>query len=215
MPRLDSNACPRYSSSVAAEPLSRAGLLRAAFFHYARVLGNGTRAVHEVADALGATPDETVLDFACGCGWFCRAVPGQYLGIDLDRDYIRFARWRWGSPHRRFEAMALEALPERTRFDKSLMASVLHHLPDAEADTVLGRLARIVRRRLVVLDLDPGASRGVQSFLLAHDRGRHVRSVDRQRALLEHHFRVVEQRGFPNTVHTVVHVLFACEPIAA
>jgi len=207
MPRLDSNGSTRYSAIVSA-----GGLLRAGLFHYARLLGNGMRAVREVEAALGATPDESVLDFACGCGWFSRAVPGHYLGIDLDRDYIRFAQWRWGSPRRRFEAMALEALPEDTRFDKSLMASVLHHLSDAEAAAVLGRLARMVRRRLVVLDLDPEASNGVQAFLLAHDRGRHVRPVARQRALLERHFRVVEQRGFPNTPHTVVHVLFACEP---
>ena len=81
MPRLDSNGSARYGAIVSA-----GGLLRAGLFHYARLLGNGMRAVREVEAALGATPDESVLDFACGCGWFpgVQQAPG-------------FGRPRWGS----------------------------------------------------------------------------------------------------------------------
>lgn len=188
-------------------------LLRAGFFYYVRLLLNGYRALREVESALGASPDESVLDLGCGCGGFCLAVPGSYLGIDHDPDYIRFARWRWGSPRRRFETLSLEDLPRDARFDGAVMASVLHHLSDDQAASVLGHLSRIVRRRLVVLDLDPEESRGIQSFLLDHDRGEHVRPAAAQRKILERHFRVVEQRGFRNTTHLGVHTLFACEPM--
>jgi len=190
-----------------------AGRLRAWFFHYVRFLLNGTRALREVEATLAAKPGESVLDLGCGCGWMCRAVPGSYLGIDQDSGYIRFARRHWGSPRRRFETLRLEDLPVDARFDGAVMASVLHHLSDAEANDVLGRLAQVVGRRLVVLDLDPEQSRGIQSFFLALDRGRHIRPAAQQRALLERHFRVVEQRGFRNTTHLGVHTLFACEPV--
>ncbi|HLK12250.1 MAG TPA: class I SAM-dependent methyltransferase [Candidatus Binatia bacterium] len=190
------------------------GLVRSALFHYLRLLGNGYRAIREVEAALAAAPDERVLDFACGCGWFCLAVPGDYVGIDLDAAHIRFARWRWGSPRRRFEALPLDALPPDERFDKAMMVSALHHLSDPEAAAVLSRLVRLVRRRLVVVDLDPDASRGLQSMLLARDRGGFVRPPARQRALLAEHFTVIAQRGFRNTTRTVVHTLFICEPPA-
>ena len=94
------------------------------------------------------------------------------------------------------------------------MASVLHHLSDADASSVLALLARIVRRRLIVLDLDPESANRFQAFLIANDRGHFVRPAARQRAVLEEHFRVVGERRFPNSVRTAVHTLFICEPRA-
>ena len=187
-------------------------LVRGAVFYYGRLLGNGYRAMREVRRALAARPDERVLDLGCGCGGFCLAVPGDYVGIDLDAGYVAFARWRWGSPRRRFVVQELATLDPRDRFDKAMMVSCLHHLSDTAADGVLARLAALVRRRLVVVDLDPGASRGVPSVLVAHDRGQHVRPRDAQRALLERRFAVVDEGSFRNTTRTVVHTLFVCEP---
>ena len=188
------------------------GFLGAGFFYYARLALNGHRALNEVGRALAATSSESVLDTGCGSGWFCQVVPGPYLGIDLESDYLDFARWRWGLSNRRFERMLLEDLPADAQFDKAIMASVLHHLSDDLANTVLGTLARVVRRRLVVLDLDPDASRGIQTFFLNHDRGDHIRSPVRQREILQRHFRVVDQRSFPSSTHLAVHTLFSCEP---
>jgi SAM-dependent methyltransferase len=188
------------------------GFLGASFFYYARLALNGHRALTEVGRALAATSSETVLDTGCGSGWFCQVVPGPYLGIDLESDYLDFARWRWGLSNRRFERMLLEDLPSDAQFDKAIMASVLHHLSDDLANTVLGTLARVVRRRLIVLDLDPDASRGIQTFFLNHDRGEHIRPPARQREILASHFKVVDQRSFPSSTHLAVHTLFTCEP---
>jgi len=188
------------------------GFLGAGFFYYARLALNGHRALNEVGRALAATSSESVLDTGCGTGWFCQVVPGSYLGIDLEADYLDFARWRWGLSNRRFERMLLEDLPTDAQFDKAIMASVLHHLSDDAANTVLGALARVVRRRLVVLDLDPDASRGIQTLFLKHDRGDHIRPPARQREILASHFKVVDQRSFPISTHLAVHTLFTCEP---
>ena len=187
-------------------------LLRGATFHYGRLLGNGHRALREVRAALAATPDERVLDFACGAGGFCLAVPGDYLGIDLDADSVAFARWRWASPRRRFEAIALEDLPDDARFDKAMLVNCVHHLSDDEADAVLGRIARLVRHRVVVVDADLDDSNAFQAFLLAHDRGRHVRRLAGLRAVLARHLVIDEERIFRNTPRTAVQVLFVCRP---
>ena len=194
---------------LAAAPLSAA--LRGGVFHYIRSLINGPRAVREVGAALAATPGERVLDLGCGAGGLSTVVPGEYLGIDLNPGYLAFARWRFGAPHRRFELLELSDLEGRETFDKAIMASVLHHLTDEQALAVLATLARIVRRRLVVLDLDPESANGFQAFLIRHDRGKFPRPKAAQRALLARHFDVVAERRFAVTTRLAVHTLFTCE----
>jgi len=187
-------------------------ILRAAIFYYGRIVLNGNRALHEVAAALRATPSERVLDFACGCGGFCLAVPGRYVGIDLNSNYIGFARWRWRNSRRRFEVIRLEEMPDEERFDAAIMASALHHLSDDVADVILGRLARMVTSRIVVLDHDPESANRLQRVLLDIDRGTYIRPVARQRVLLERHFAVTGQRRVVTTSGSAVHVLFECRP---
>ena len=174
-------------------------VLRGAAFHYVRLLGNGPRAVREVGAALAATAAERVLDLGCGAGGFSTVVPGDYVGIDLNPNYIAFARRRFGNARRRFELCQLADLDGRETFDKAIMASVLHHVSDTEAAAVLALLARIVRTRLVVMDLDPDSANRFQAFLIANDRGRFVRSTAAQRTLLARHFDVVAERRFAVT----------------
>jgi SAM-dependent methyltransferase len=200
------------SVAAAAPPEAPLGAaLRGAAFHYVRMLLNGTRPLREVRAALDAGPDERVLDLGCGAGGFSTVVPGEYVGIDLNPNYVAFARRRFGNPRRRFERRELAELDGRETFDKAIMASVLHHLSDAEADAVLARLARIVRTRLVVMDLDPDAASPLQAFLMAHDRGAFVRPAAAQCAILARHFAVVGERRFALASRLAAHTLFTCE----
>lgn len=201
---------PLRDSTVAAGGVR--GLLRAATFHYGRLLGNGTALGNQVQAALAARPDETVVDVGCGTGGLARCVPGAYLGIDVDPDYVAFARLRFAGAMRRFELVRLEDLPADRRFDKAMVVNCIHHLSDPYLRWMLDRLSRTVRTRVVIADLDPETANPLQAFLLACDRGDHIRPVAMQRALIEERFRIVEERRFPNSPHTVVQVLFVCEP---
>lgn len=195
-----------------AQGCSAVGRLRGALFHYARVLGNGWRVRREVQAALAATPEESVLDVGCGTGGFCLAVPGEYVGIDINASYVAFAQWRWATPRRRFVTAELAALEGDAAFDKAILVNCLHHMSDPDATAVLARLARLVRRRLVVVDADPESSNWLQALLLRYDRGDFIRPAGQQRALLTERFRVLVERRFRNTPHTVVQTLFVCEP---
>jgi len=189
-----------------------AGILRGAFFHYIRVLGNGWQVVRQVGAALAARPEERVLDVGCGTGAFCLVVPGEYVGVDTNPNYIAFGRWRWAGAGRCFQATDFAAFDDVASFDKALLVNCLHHMSDAEASAALLKLARLVRRCLVVADADPEASNWLQAFLLRHDRGHFIRSRAAQRALLNGHFTVTGEWQFRNTPHTVVQTLFVCEP---
>lgn len=198
------------SASVASAGAPLGAALRGAAFHYLRFLANGTRALREVGAALEARPHERVLDLGCGAGGFSTVVPGEYVGIDLNPNYVAFARRRFGNRRRRFEVYRLADLDGQETFDKAIMASVLHHLSDAEADSVLTVLARIVRTRLVVMDLDPDSANRFQAFLMAHDRGAFVRPAAAQCAILARHFPIVGERRFAIASRLAVHTLFVC-----
>jgi SAM-dependent methyltransferase len=187
-------------------------MVRAAIFHYGRWLGNGDRPLREVTAVLGASPEERVLDVGCGTGGFCRAVAGDYVGIDVDPDYIAFARWRWRSPRRRFEQTLLDALDPAQAFDKAMLINCLHHLSDGDATSVLERLRQLVRRRLVVVDGDLEAANRLQLALFALDRGDFFRSRAVQRDLLGRYFRIAHEGRFWNSIRTTVQTLFVCEP---
>lgn len=141
-----------------------------------------------------------IADIGCGPGFIVEHLPAgvSYFGFDTDARYIDFATSRFGDRgrflHRVFDdAAAREFGP----FDIAMMNGVLHHLSDAEADATLGAIRRSLRAggRLFTLDgcYADGQS-AMARFLLEHDRGRHVRTEERYRALLERHFATVEVR---------------------
>ena len=203
---------PSDAATASRRAPTAAGFARAGLFHYGRLLGNGYRVLAEVKAALAAEPGERVLDVGCGTGGYCVAVPGEYVGIDYDPDYVAFARWRCGGRGRHFHVADLAQFDAATGFDRAMLVNCLHHLSDVVAAAVLAKLCQIVRRRVVVVDADPEASNWLQSFLLRHDRGEFIRPRAVQRALLAARFVVTAEGRFRNTPHTVVQTLFVCEP---
>lgn len=185
------------------------GLLEVpAIFNLSQLLiSGGQRATKRWAAAwLDLQPGERLLDVCCGTGDFAPLFTrsgdqhGDYLGIDLNDKYIRYARRRYGHGGTlRFEVgdATRLSLPAAS-FDKVLFANSMHHLPDDLTDQVLRQIARTVRPggRLVVIDLvgdHPGA---VQQFFLHRDRGARTRPMAAQRALLDEHFLVQREATF-------------------
>jgi demethylmenaquinone methyltransferase/2-methoxy-6-polyprenyl-1,4-benzoquinol methylase len=178
------------------------------------------------ADWLDPRPGEHLLDVCCGTGEYCavwaeesgsRAV-GQsgseesgvggrktadgpaYLGIDLNARYIAYARKRYGDGGGR-EFRALDAtrlsLPAGS-FDKALFANSLHHFPDELNRGILREIARVLRPggRLVLVDMVGDHPGHAQRFFLDRDRGRYLRPLDRQLALLAEHFAIERSATF-------------------
>jgi SAM-dependent methyltransferase len=126
-----------------------------------------------------------VLDVGCGPGtnssYFDRA---GYLGIDINAQYIRYAKRRF---QRDFMVADATSLPnfDVQRFDFILVNSLLHHLDDVVVRRLLEALRALLANggHVHVLELLTPSSRGVAAWLARADRGQFSRSLDEWQAL--------------------------------
>ncbi|MBM5810750.1 MAG: class I SAM-dependent methyltransferase [Gammaproteobacteria bacterium] len=112
----------------------------------------GAREAALIAAALAPRPGESLLDVGCGTGYFTRtlapAITGQVTGVDLNADWIRYARGRDPVPGRYLVADA-RALPFADRaFDLVVSVTALCFIPDQRA--ALAELLRVGRRRFAL-----------------------------------------------------------------
>jgi len=135
-----------------------------------------------IAEYVKLRSGNRLLDIGCGPGAVLDFLPAvQYVGVDLDADYIRVARARHGDRgtfiHGSVESLADHALQG---FDVVIAFGLLHHLNDESATQVLRTAGTALKPsgRLVTLDTCyvPGQS-WLSRTLTAQDRGQHVRDV--------------------------------------
>lgn len=139
---------------------------------------------------LGASGDDVVVDIGCGTGDALNYLTEfrAYHGFDTDETAIAFARQRApGRANVMFTAGLLTAADlARIQPTRLVMYGLLHHLADEEAIGLLRMcgdapsIGRIVTQDVVYL---PGQL--VNNVLARLDRGRHVRTVEGFRELVE------------------------------
>lgn len=163
---------------------------------------------------LALEPGETLLDVGCGAGMGAGLTRGRYVGVDTEMVYLRFSRQRLqASPTHTFMKMsALELAFCDAAFDKAMMLNVVHHLDDEMADRFLGKLARVVRKNVYVLDHDIDRDNLVSGFLVKQDRGEHMRPFAALTRVLEQHYTVESAERFFNWERTVSCALFTLVP---
>ncbi len=179
----------------------RALLDHPAIFNLSQLaLSGGQRATKRWARAwVGAKPGDRLLDVCCGTGEFAPIVATpdlalDYLGVDLNAQYIAYARERYGAvAGRRFEAAdATQLRLPPASFDRAIFANSLHHFPDALAAGILREVARVLRPggRLVLIDMVGDDPRPIRRFFLDRDRGAYRRPLAAQLALVEADFAI-------------------------
>lgn len=122
-----------------------------------------------------------VLDVGCGPGTNTDqfAEADDYLGIDINREYIEDARRRYG---RDFEVADVTQFTPRSGSapDFVLVNSFLHHLDTPRAAAVLDQVAKILSDdgHIHVIDLVLPEQRSVARLLARWDRGDHPRPLE-------------------------------------
>ena len=183
----------------------RAALDHPALFNLSQLLiSDGQRATKRWARAwLNLREGDQVLDVCCGTGEYveCGAqAGGSYLGVDLNAQYIEYARQRYGDR----AGVAFEAvdatqlrLPAGT-FDRALFCNSMHHFPDELYRGILREVARVLRPggHLVLIDMVGDHPGRVQRFFLDRDRGQYLRPLAAQVALVEESFIVQRHDTF-------------------
>lgn len=134
-----------------------------------------------------------VLDVGCGPGTNSAEFAGlEYLGVDVNPAYIEYARRRYGS---RFQVadVRTDGVPGRGTYDFVLVNSLLHHLDDNAASSLLADLHEYVSSdgHIHVIELDLPQRRGLPRFLAQSDRGEYPRDLPNWRTLLTEHYEEV------------------------
>ena len=132
---------------------------------------------------------DRVLDCGCGPGDLREYLPDvDYVGIDIDAQYIAEARRRFGDQAAfRLGPLGADTMTEEAHYDLVLAWGVLHHLDDDQAREFVSLARRGLKPTGRLVTLDPcytdDQSR-LARYVLEKDRGQHVRSLEEWRALV-------------------------------
>lgn len=130
-----------------------------------------------------------VLDVGCGPGTNAPHFRGvDYLGLDLNPDYVRRARAQYGMEFQVADVTRWEVREEP--YDFILVNSFFHHVGDEDADRILAHLATLLTEdgSIHVLDLVLPQRASPARLLARLDRGDHPRPLPAWRGLFRRHF---------------------------
>lgn len=133
---------------------------------------------------------QRILDVGCGIGRILdQLFDVEYVGIDINQKYVEAARKRHGRRGSFFsQDITSGDLGQFGKFDTVLLLGVLHHLDDLEATQLITSLTQVLKSdsRVITIDCSLVDGQNVISRLLARlDRGRHVRTPNRYRTIIE------------------------------
>ena len=167
------------------------------------VVGGPAQAKVLVNEYVQPSAGARILEIGCGPGTIVRYLPpSEYLGFDLSPSYIELARRRFPKAHFVCERVSQFSLAKEQSFDVVLALGIVHHLADEEARQLFQIAYDALKPggKLVTIDgvWTDDQSRAAR-WLLARDRGEHIRS--------EPEYRGIASQVFSNIRPTVRHDL--------
>lgn len=160
---------------------------------------------------LDAKKNERILDIGCGLGNFSKVTEGNYIGIDSNKSFIRFANKHYGSNNKKFILMDATKLHFKDKsFDKTMFISMLHHFSDQEGEKVLKEAKRVTKKYFLILDLVP-TKRLLVNFLYKMDRGSNIRPLEAQFKLIRKYFEIEKYKKYEALMS--VHSSILCKPL--
>ena len=145
---------------------------------------------------------KSIADFCCGTGDFAVCIPFQstYLGIDMNKDFIKFSKNRYRKhKNKKFliSNVINSLLVYRKKFDGVLLISTLHHLSDNELSILLPNIKKITNKVVIIADIIPNPPHLLQKFFAKIDRGKYVRPKEEKLLILRKSFKIVKTQMIP------------------
>ena len=148
---------------------------------FSAMLGAHRSRTECVAKYVRPKASERVLDCGCGPADLFAYLPNvEYVGIDIDADYIAEARRRFGDRATfRLGPLGPETMIEAAHYDLVLVWGVLHHLDDDQVRDFMSLARRSLKPTGRLVALEPCYTKDqsrMARYLLDRDRGEYVRS---------------------------------------
>ncbi len=142
---------------------------------------------------------DKILDIGCGTAEILSYLPEvEYVGMDINRDYIDYAKKRFGNKGQFLNQKVKKGLADELSlvgFDHVLAKGVLHHLNDDQAIQLFELSSMVLKQggRLITFD---GCYVQGQSWLtrliLSKDRGKYVRTKHEYLGLASKSFKNIQ-----------------------
>ncbi|OGQ46278.1 MAG: hypothetical protein A3H42_04450 [Deltaproteobacteria bacterium RIFCSPLOWO2_02_FULL_46_8] len=141
---------------------------------------------------FGLTPQTSVIDIACGTGQYSQLTKADYLGIDMDANYVADAQKRFGNARRKFIcADANRASIDDSSYEAAILIDATHHLMDEENRALFITLNKVASKMVVICDpIQQSRSNLIGRFLTSLDRGKYIRPGEALLALIQESMRV-------------------------
>lgn len=128
-----------------------------------------------------------ILDVGCGTGKYVKIFKGKFFGIDLNPEYIEYAKEHYSQGNFSVgDATDLE-FSDNT-FDFVFCNSILHHLSDEKVEKTIIEMKRVCKENGRILIIDAVYPRKINFlgyFLFKLDRGQYTRKLNELNTLLD------------------------------
>jgi SAM-dependent methyltransferase len=146
-----------------------------------------------LSDYVAGTTKGPVLDIGCGVGAHRDLFPThEYVGIDVNRDYVAAATRAYGAGFLAMDAGAMTFPPNS--FEAAYSVATCHHLDDERIRLMTCEVMRILRPNGAFHVIDPvlptSSRAALKRMLFLNDRGQHQRTLSTLTALLARYARV-------------------------
>lgn len=173
-------------------------------FNYVRFLlaGKQIKMKNFIKEAINAYNCRSVIDICSGTGDFAELISNDaiYLGIDLNNDFVKYAKKKYkGEENKKFKKIDV-LKPEKIiskKFDAVFIISTIHHFSDKELNILLPTVKKIVNKVIIIADIIPDPPHPLQKFFASIDRGKFVRTESEKIKILKKYFKIIKIQEIP------------------
>ncbi len=165
----------------------------------------------QISELKEIKPEEKILDIACGTSNASKYISGQYYGVDLNNNYLGYARKKY--PQNQYLCQDYQKIDfPKKNFDKVLIVNFLHHLSGDEVRQLLSHVNILAKDKIIIADLEPNPKNPLAKLLYSLDQGNFIRMPEELRNIIKQHFDIEKSYSFFSPRHIYKHIVFICKP---